>query len=126
MRIGPYELAANVSLLFTEADLLDRFELARSAGFAAAECWWPFATAAPQRAEVDALLSAVDRSGLDLIGMNFFAGDMAGGERGVLSHPDRTSEFLDSLAVIATVADETGCRTFNALYGQRIDRKSVV
>jgi hydroxypyruvate isomerase len=120
MHLGPYQLAANVSILFTEADLLERFGLARSAGFAAAECWWPFATAAPQRAEVDAFLSAVERSGLELVNVNFFAGEMAGGERGVLSHPARSQEFLDSLAVISAIAGETGCRTFNALYGQRL------
>jgi hydroxypyruvate isomerase len=120
MHLGPYLLAANVSIMFTEADFLQRFELARLAGFAAAECWWPFATAAPQRAEIDAFLSAVDRAGVELVNVNFFAGDMAAGERGVLSHPDRAPEFLDSLAVIAGIADETGCRTFNALFGQRI------
>ncbi len=121
MHLGPYRLAANVSLLFTEVDLLQRFEAARSAGFTAVECWWPFATAAPPRSEIDAFLSAVDRSGLELVGVNFFAGNMAAGERGVLSHPDRRPEFLDSLAVISTIADETGCRTFNSLYGQRIN-----
>lgn len=120
MHLGPYKLAANVSILFTEADLLQRFELARSAGFAAAECWWPFATAAPNRAEVDSFLSAVARCGLELVNVNFFAGDMAAGERGVLCHPDRRQEFLDSLAVISAIADETGCKTFNALYGQRL------
>jgi hydroxypyruvate isomerase len=120
MHLGPYQLAANVSIMFTEADLLQRFELARSAGFSAAECWWPFATAAPQRAEVDAFLSAVDRAGVELVNVNFFGGDMAAGERGVLSHPDRAQEFLDSLAVISTIVDETGCRAFNALFGQRL------
>lgn len=120
MHLGPYQLAANVSIMFTEADLLQRFELARSAGFDAAECWWPFATSAPRRAEVDAFLSAVDRAGVDLVNVNFFAGDMAAGDRGVLSHPDRGQEFLDSLAVISTIADETGCTTFNALFGQRV------
>jgi hydroxypyruvate isomerase len=120
MHLGPYHLAANVSIMFAEADLLQRFELARSAGFDAAECWWPFATAAPRRAEVDAFLSAVDRAGVELVNVNLFAGDMAAGERGVLSHPDRGQEFLDSLAVISTIADETGCKTFNALFGQRV------
>jgi hydroxypyruvate isomerase len=120
MHLGPYELAANVSIMFTEADLLQRFGLARSAGFNAAECWWPFAAAAPQRADVDAFLSAVDGAGVELVNVNFFAGDMAAGERGVLSHPSRGQEFLDSLAVISTIADETGCKTFNALFGQRI------
>lgn len=120
MHLGPYQLAANVSIMFTEADLLQRFELARRAGFGAAECWWPFATAAPQRAELDAFLSAVDRAGVELVNVNFFAGNMPAGERGVLSHPARAQEFLESLTVICTIADETGCKTFNALFGQRL------
>ncbi|MEV6845801.1 TIM barrel protein [Actinoplanes sp. NPDC051411] len=115
MRAGRYELVANVSLLFTEVPLLDRFVAARDAGFGAVECWWPFPSAAPPQAEIDALLAG---AGGDLAGMNFYAGDMAGGERGVLSHPGRTDEFASSLDVVAQVAERTGCAVFNALYGQ--------
>jgi hydroxypyruvate isomerase len=120
MHLGPYQLAANVSIMFTEVDILQRFGLARLAGFGAAECWWPFATAAPQRAEIDAFLFAVDRAGVELVNVNFFGGNIAAGERGVLSHPGRGQDFLDSLAVISALADETGCTTFNALFGQRL------
>ena len=120
MRLGTYELAANVSLLFTEHDYADRFAAARAAGFTAVETWWPFPTADPDRAEVDALLGALDRADVRLVGLNFFGGDMAGGERGVLSHPHRRGEFRASLEVIRTVAERTGCAVFNALYGQRL------
>lgn len=119
MEIGGYELAANVSLLFGEHDYSDRFAAARAAGFTTVESWWPFPTAAPSRAEVDGLCQAVEDAGVRLVGLNFFAGDMPGGERGVLSDPDRRAEFADSLAVVAAVHERTGCPVFNALYGQR-------
>lgn len=114
-----FELAANVSLLFAEHEYADRFAAAKVAGFTAVESWWPFPTAAPSTADVDALCQAVDAAGVRLVGLNFFAGDMAGGERGVLSDPDRRAEFEASLAVVGTVHERTGCPVFNALYGQR-------
>jgi hydroxypyruvate isomerase len=120
MRVGDYELAANLSLLFTEHDYLDRFAAARAAGFTAVESWWPFPTAAPDAAETDALCRAVDAAGVRLVGLNFFAGDMAAGQRGVLSDPGRRGEFQQSLSVIATVHERTGCPVFNALYGTRL------
>ncbi len=33
--------SVNVSILFTEVPLLERFAAARDAGFAAVELWWP-------------------------------------------------------------------------------------
>jgi hydroxypyruvate isomerase len=125
VRIGTYELAANVSLLFTEHDYLDRFAAAKAAGFTAVESWWPFPTASPSSAEVDAMLSAIEAAGVRLVGLNFFAGDMAAGERGVLSDPDRRDEFAASLAVVVSAAERTGCPVFNALYGQRRDGVSA-
>ena len=119
MRIEGYEVAANVSLLFAEHDYLDRFAAAKTAGFTAVESWWPFPTAAPATADVDRLCGAVEQAGLRLVGLNFFAGDMAGGERGVLSDPLRRDEFEASLRVVATVHQRSGCPVFNALYGQR-------
>ena len=119
MRVGPYELAANLSLLFTEVPLLDRFAAARTAGFGSVECWWPFAAADPDTAAVDEFLHAIDAAGVRLVGMNLYAGDLAGGERGIVSHPDRTAELRASLAIASRVEGATGCRVFNALYGQR-------
>jgi hydroxypyruvate isomerase len=119
VRIGTYELAANVSLLFTEHDYLDRFAAAKAAGFTAVESWWPFPTASPGSAQVAAMIDAIEKAGVRLVGLNFFAGDMPAGERGVLSDPDRRMEFAASLAVVQKVAERTGCPVFNALYGTR-------
>jgi hydroxypyruvate isomerase len=111
----------NLSILFTELDLYARPAAAKAAGFGAVEFWWPFATAVPAQSDVDRFVRSVADEGLRLVGLNFFAGDMAAGERGVLSNPARTSEFRDNVDVAVAIADQLGCGTFNALCGLRID-----
>lgn len=111
----------NLSMLFTELPLLERPAAAAAAGFHAIEFWWPFDTAVPRDDEVDAFVSAVTDAGVSLVGLNFFAGDMPAGDRGLVSWVGRENEFRDSVAVAIGVAERLGCRTFNALYGNRLD-----
>jgi hydroxypyruvate isomerase len=110
----------NLSMLFTEVPLLERPAAARAAGFEAVEFWWPFATATPADAEVDRFVDALGEAGVRLVGLNFFAGDLAAGDRGLVSWPERTREFLDGVDVAVAIGVRTGCRTFNALYGNRL------
>lgn len=116
---SPYELSANLSLMFTEHPLLERFAAAEAAGFSAAELWWPFAEAQPTDDAIDELVAAATTTGVRLTGLNFFAGDMPACMRGVVSVPERQSEFRDNVAVVVDIATRTGCRHFNALYGSR-------
>jgi hydroxypyruvate isomerase len=111
----------NLSILFTELDPLARPAAAREAGFGAVEFWWPFPAAVPAESDVDAFVRSVRDEGMRLVGLNFFAGDMAAGQRGVLSHPARAGEFRDNVDVAVAIAEQLGCKTFNALYGLRID-----
>ena len=113
-------LDANLSILFTELPLLARPRAAADAGFDAVEFWWPFDTADPSPAQVDAFVDALDAAGTRLVGLNFFAGDMPAGDRGVVSWPGRQAEFTSSVEIAVDIARRTGCRTFNALYGNRI------
>lgn len=115
------EYDVNLSILFTELELLRRPEAARAAGFGAVEFWWPFAEPVPADAEVEWFARAIEDSGVRLVGLNFYAGDMPAGERGVLSHPARAGEFTDNLDVVAGIGERLGCRQFNALYGTRLD-----
>ncbi|NYI70660.1 hydroxypyruvate isomerase [Naumannella cuiyingiana] len=111
----------NCSILFTELPLLERPAAARAAGFDAIELWWPFADAVPAQAEIDALVRAIEEAGVTLVGLNFAAGDMPGGDRGLFSWPRRATELRDNIDVALGIGERLGCRAFNALYGNRID-----
>jgi hydroxypyruvate isomerase len=111
----------NCSILFTELPLLDRPQAAADAGFDAVEFWWPFATASTSPKDVDDFVASLSNANVHLTGLNFFAGDMAAGDRGILSAPDRGPEFDENVGVVADIATRTGCRVFNALYGNRLD-----
>ena len=113
--------AVNLSMLFTELPLLQRPAAAKAAGFDAVEFWWPFATAVPADTDVDDFVGAIDDAGVQLIGLNFFAGDMPGGDRGLVSWPARSGEFRDNIDVTVGIGERLGCKAFNALYGNRTD-----
>jgi hydroxypyruvate isomerase len=111
----------NLSILFTELPLLERPAAAKQAGFDAVEFWWPWPVAVPSDADVDRFVAAVTDAGVQLVGLNFFAGDMPGGDRGLVSWPARSSEFRDNIDVTVGLGERLGCRAFNALYGNRTD-----
>jgi hydroxypyruvate isomerase len=115
----PY--VANCSLLFTEHPLLERPAAAKEAGFDAVEFWWPFATATPASAEVDDFVSAVRSADVRLVALNFAAGDMPAGDRGLLSSPHHRSQFRGSVDIAVAIGAQLGTIGFNALYGNRID-----
>ncbi len=114
----PY--AVNCSILFTELPLLERPAAAAEAGFRAVEYWWPFAQSIPADHEVEAFVSAIDDAGVRLIGLNFSAGDMPGGDRGLVSWPGREAEFRDNVDVTVGIGKRLGVPAFNALYGNRL------
>ncbi|MBU3062636.1 TIM barrel protein [Nocardia sp. NEAU-G5] len=118
----PLPYAVNLSILFTELPLLERPAAAKAAGFDAVEFWWPFgANATPADDEVEAFVTAIEQAGVQLIGLNLFAGDMPAGERGLVSWPGREQEFADSVAVAVAIGRRLGCKAFNALYGLRLE-----
>ncbi|MFF7655589.1 hydroxypyruvate isomerase family protein [Streptomyces sp. NPDC007983] len=115
----PYTV--NLSILFTELPLLERPAAAKAAGFDAVEFWWPHTVAVPEDKDVDGFVRAVRDAGVQLTGLNFFAGDMPGGDRGLVSWPARSAEFRDNIDVTVAIGEQLGCRAFNALYGNRVE-----
>jgi hydroxypyruvate isomerase len=111
----------NCSILFPDVPLLERPAAAAAAGFDAVEFWWPFPESVPGDAEVDAFVAAVRNAGVQLTGLNFAAGDMAAGDRGLVSWPGRGLEFRDAVGVAVGIAGQLGTGVFNALYGNRVD-----
>jgi hydroxypyruvate isomerase len=112
--------AANLSILFTELPIADRPAAAARAGFDAVEFWWPFPTATPHPTDVDAFVDAIRGAGVHLIALNFFAGDLPAGERGVVSLPGREDEFQAAVRIAVDIAERLGTKAFNALYGNRL------
>ena len=104
--------AANLTMLFTEAPFLDRFERAARAGFKAVEFLFPYAYPA---AELKRRL--VDYQ-LELILHNLPAGDWDAGERGIGCHPDRGAEFRDGVARAIEYATTLGAPQVNCLAGK--------
>lgn len=113
--------AVNCSIMYAELPLLERPAAARAAGFDGIEMWWPFAAAVPADDEVDRLVAVVQDAGVRLVGLNFAAGDMPAGDRGLLSWPQRSQEFRDNVDVTVGIGERLGTKAFNALYGNRLD-----
>jgi hydroxypyruvate isomerase len=108
--------APNISLLWAGLPLPDRFERAARAGFDAVELWWP----GGENAEL--LPGLADRWGLRLALLNFDAGDMAAGDRGLAADPDRSEQLRANVPVALRIARAAGCRRLNLLVGLRQDR----
>jgi len=111
----------NCSILLTELPLAARPAAARAAGFGGVEFWWPWTAMVPADAEADAFVRSIGDAGVELVSLNFHAGDMAAGQRGILSHPGRSAQFREHIAACVEIAGRTGCTRLNAPYGLRAD-----
>jgi len=108
--------AANLSLLFTELDFLDRFAAARNAGFDAVEFLFPYAF---EPRQISARLQRYD---LQLALFNMPAGDWTAGERGIACDPRRIEEFRDGVQLGIDYALELGVPHLHCLAGIRPPR----
>ena len=105
------KFAANLSLMFTEVDFLDRFGAARASGFEAVECLFPYAWPAAEIAE------RLARHQLKLVLHNLPAGNWAAGERGIACDPARVGQFQDSVALALEYATALGVPQLHCLAG---------
>src|SRR5262245_18277762 len=121
MPTSRWPIAANISLLFRELAFSQRPAAAAREGFSAVEMWWPFASAEPARSEIDELVAAVEEADIPLGALNFAAGNLAAGDRGLLNDPAKAAQLRASVETAVLIGERTGCRLFNALYGNRLD-----
>lgn len=103
--------SANISMLFTEVDFLDRFEHAAGAGFKAVEYMFPYAF------KKEELTEKLSKYGLQQVLFNLPAGDWAGGERGIACLPGREGEFREGVGLAIEYAHALGCPLVNCLVG---------
>ncbi len=106
------KLCANISMLFTEYSLLDRFEAARNCGFSAVEIQFPYGESATD-------LSKRKRdSDLSVALINCPAGDLMSGGFGLASHPQRRDEFFRAVEQAVTYAEALDVKKINLLAGR--------
>ncbi|MBU3607080.1 hydroxypyruvate isomerase [Polynucleobacter nymphae] len=106
------QFAANLTMLFTEAPFLDRFEKAHNSGFKAVEFLFPYPFPATE------IQKKLGQYGLKLVLHNLPAGDWDAGERGIACHPDRVEEFRMGVAKAIEYAKALGVPQLNCLAGK--------
>lgn len=104
-------LAANLSMLFTDAPFLDRFDRAGAAGFGAVEFLFPYDH------PIATVKERLDRNDLSLTLINAPAGDWAAGERGFAARPGKRAEFRASVEQAITYATGLGCPRIHVMSG---------
>lgn len=107
--------AVNLSMLFTELPLIERFDAAAQAGFKQVEIQFPY------ELTPDEIQTALQRNQQTLVLINLPAGDWAGGERGIACHPDRTDEFNRGVNLALEYASSLGVKKINCLSGIKPD-----
>jgi hydroxypyruvate isomerase len=103
--------AANLSMLWPELDMYDKFAAAAEAGFKRIEILFVHAL---DHDRVERLLKEHD---LELVLFDPRPGNWEAGERGLLSLPGREAEFMDSITEAIATAKRFGTRRLNAIAG---------
>ncbi|MEZ4524072.1 MAG: TIM barrel protein [Thermomicrobiales bacterium] len=108
------KIAANLTMLFTELPVLDRFAAASDEGFAAVEFLFPYDH------DPDAIKDALDRKGLEMVLFDLPVGDFAAGDRGLANDPAKRDEFERGAVMTAELAERYGTPLLNCLVGKEL------
>jgi hydroxypyruvate isomerase len=106
------KLAANLSMLYTEVDVMDRFRKAAEAGFTHVEMLFPF------HYDLDQIEAELKKYNLTMILFDTDAGNFAGGDRGYLCDPTMKDRFHESVKEALAIAPRLGTTLLNALAGK--------
>lgn len=105
------KFAANLSMLFTEVDFLQRFGQAADAGFQGVEYLFPYDF------EATTIKNVLDTNNLTQVLFNLPAGDWLGGDRGIAVDPKRVEEFQHGVTKAIQYAKVLECNQVNCLAG---------
>ena len=95
------KFAANLSMLFTEVDFMDRFEAAADAGFQGVEYLFPYAF------DAQAIKQKLVENNLEQVLFNLPAGDWEAGDRGIAVDPVRVEHSQVSALSADTLLSNT-------------------
>jgi hydroxypyruvate isomerase len=105
------KFSANLTFLYTDMPLLDRFAAAAKSGFKGVEYMSPY------EETKDALAARLGDNGLTQVLFNLPSGDWGGGERGIAIFPDRVDEFRRGVHKAIDYAGALKCDMINCLVG---------
>jgi hydroxypyruvate isomerase len=103
--------AANLSLMFTEWEFLDRFAVAADHGFRAVEVQFPYDH------EPEAIRQRLEAARLELVLINAPPGDAVAGDRGLAAVPGRFDEFRASMARAMIYAEHLNAKAVHVMAG---------
>ncbi len=112
--------SANLSMLFTEVPLLERFALAKQAGFHAVEIQFPYDL------DVIAIQDQLKKHHLTLVLINLPAGDLMHGGDGITGVPGREHQFQQALVEGLHYARMLNVPTINILAGRQPVRSDLL
>jgi hydroxypyruvate isomerase len=106
------KFAANLSMLFTELDFIDRFEAAKENGFEAVEIQFPYSLSAKT------LKTTLDALKLKLVLFNVDADDLLFGGEGLACVPEKRKQFRSAVSQTLEYAKLLKPQAINVLPGR--------
>ena len=105
--------SANLSLLFTDLPLQDRFAAAKAAGFSAVEIQFPYSL------DSRLLNDELQKNELSLVLINVAAGDLMQGGYGLAGIPGREQAFRREVFHTLSYVQDLDIRCINILAGRQ-------
>ena len=105
-------ISANLGFLWTELSLPQAIHTARNAGFDAVECHFPYAV------PVASVASALQETGLEMLGINTRLGVNGAADFGVMAMPGREIEARGYVDEAVAYAAQIKCRNINCVPGK--------
>ncbi|WP_424976188.1 hydroxypyruvate isomerase family protein [Dinoroseobacter sp. S124A] len=103
--------SANLGFLWTNKTLPEAIHAAHEAGFHAVECHWPYDT------DPSLVRTALQETGLRMLGLNTRRGDVAGGENGLSALVGRETEARAAIDEAVTYATQIEAGAIHVMAG---------
>jgi len=105
------KLSANLGFLWQSLSLPDAVRAAHAAGFQAVECHFPY------EVPVDDVLSALNETGLTMLGLNTIRGNVDNGDNGLAALAGREDEARQAIDEAIAYATAINCQNIHVMAG---------
>lgn len=105
------KFSANLGFLWNDRRLPDAIRAAKTAGFDAVECHWPYDI------PIDEVTDALQETGLPMLGLNTRRGDVAAGDNGLSAVPGREDEASAAIDEAIAYAAAIGAQSVHVMAG---------